>query len=95
MTMKAGNVYLRRLTGMGTVATLALAVFVFGCVLAATAGPREALAARTQALRQTLGTLPVSAQTVTVSGDWNSFVDGGATLQQPVLDEVTHLAAHR
>jgi len=85
--MKAGNVYLRRLTGMGTVATLALAVFVFGCVLAATAGPREALAARTQALRQTLGTLPVSAQTVTVSGDWNSFVDGGATLQQPVLDD--------
>jgi len=72
---------------MGTVATLALAVFVFGCVLAATAGPREALAARTQALRQTLGTLPVSAQTVTVSGDWNSFVDGGATLQQPVLDD--------
>ena len=33
----------RRLTGMGAVATLALAVLVFGCVLGATAGPREAL----------------------------------------------------
>ena len=41
----------RRLTGMGAVATLALAVLVFGCVLAATAGPREALNTRTQALR--------------------------------------------
>ena len=48
----------KRMTGMGAVATLALAVLVFGCVLAATAGPREALNTRTQALRQTLATHP-------------------------------------
>jgi putative ABC transport system permease protein len=87
MTMKAGRVNVRRLTGMGAVATLALAVLVFGCVLAATAGPREALAARTQALRQTISTLPASAQTVTVSSDWNSFMDDGAILQQSALND--------
>ena len=36
MTMKAGRVNVRRLTGMGAVATLMLAVLVFACVLAAT-----------------------------------------------------------
>lgn len=92
MTMKAGRVTAfmntgRRLTGTGSFATLALAVLVFGCVLAATAGPREALAARTQALRQSIGTLPASGQTVTVSGHWNTFTNGGAILQQSVLDD--------
>jgi len=56
---------------MGTAATVALALLTFGCVFAATAGPREALAARTQALRQTLsGTIPL-AQTVAASADWS------------------------
>jgi hypothetical protein len=57
----------KRLTGMGAVATLALAVLVFGCVLAATAGPREALSTRTQALRQTIATIPPLGRTITVS----------------------------
>jgi len=92
MTVKAGRVTAlmntgRRLTGTGSFATLALAVLVFGCVLAATAGPREALATRTQALRQSIGTLPASGQTVTVSGDWNTFTNGGAVLQQSILDD--------
>lgn len=86
MTMKAGDTNVRRLTGMGPVATLALAVLVFGCVLAATVGPREALAARTQALRQTIGTLPASAQTITVSSDWKAFTGRGAIPQQSALD---------
>jgi len=34
----AAQMNTKRLTGMGAVATLALAVLVFGCVLAATAG---------------------------------------------------------
>lgn len=85
MTVKGRRV-IRRLTGMGPVATLALAVLVFGCVLAATAGPREALSARTQALRHAIGALPASAQTVTVSTDWNSFMGSRAILQQPALD---------
>jgi hypothetical protein len=38
---------LTRLTGMGGAATAALALLVFGCVFAVTAGPREALATRT------------------------------------------------
>ena len=48
---------------------LALAVLVFGCVFAATAGPREALATRTQALRQTLAATSPLAQTITVTVD--------------------------
>lgn len=63
-----------RLTGMGAIATLALAVLVFGCVLAATAGPREALRTRTQALRQTLAPIPPLGQSITVSGTWNQLI---------------------
>ncbi len=65
----------RRLTGMGAVATLALAVLVFGCVLAATAGPREALKIRTQALRQTLARIPPLGQTITVSTSFSQFTE--------------------
>ena len=86
MTMKAGRVNVRRLTGMGAVATLMLAVLVFACVLAATVWPREALAARTQALRQTIGTLPASGQTVTVSSDLNSFLYSGGIPPKRALD---------
>ena len=86
MTMKAGRVNIRRLTGMGAVATLMLAVLVFACVLAATVWPREALAARTQALRQTIGTLPASGQTVTVSSDLNSFLFSGGIPPKRALD---------
>ena len=64
----------RRLTGMGAVATLALAVLVFGCVLTATAGPREALKTRTQALQQVLATIPPLARTITVTTTWNDFL---------------------
>jgi putative ABC transport system permease protein len=65
----------KRLTGMGAVATLALAVLVFGCVLAATAGPREALSTRTQALRQTIAASPPLGRTITVSIAWSQFMD--------------------
>jgi putative ABC transport system permease protein len=65
----------RRLTGMGAVATLALAVLVFGCVLAATAGPREALNTRTQALQQTLAAVGPLGQAITVSDTWATLMD--------------------
>jgi putative ABC transport system permease protein len=65
----------KRLTGMGVVATLALAVLVFGCVLAGTAGPREALKIRTQALRETLAGIPAVGQTMAVSTAWSQFTD--------------------
>jgi putative ABC transport system permease protein len=62
---------LRRLTGMGTVATAALAVLVFGCVFAVTAGPREVLKTRTQALRQTLAATAPLAQAITATSTWS------------------------
>jgi hypothetical protein len=63
-----------RLTGMGAIGTLALAVLVFGCVLAATAGPREALRTRTQALHQTLAPIPLLGQSIAVSGTWDQLI---------------------
>ena len=74
MNVPTARMSAKRLTGMGAVATLALAVLVFGCVLAATAGPREALNSRTQALQQTLATLGPLGQTITVSTTWSTFM---------------------
>ncbi|MGH3164262.1 MAG: hypothetical protein ACRDN0_00005, partial [Trebonia sp.] len=76
----------KRLTGMGAIATLALAVLVFGCVLAATAGPREALSTRTQALHQTLATVPAPGQTITVGTTWNSFMNSDNGTQGAITD---------
>jgi len=74
MNVPTARMSTKRLTGMGAIATLALAVLVFGCVLAATAGPREALNSRTQALQQTLATLGPLGQTITVSTTWSTFM---------------------
>jgi putative ABC transport system permease protein len=64
---------LRRLTGMGAIATAALAVLVFGCVFAIATGPREALKTRTEALQQTLaGTTPLT-QAITATTTWGQF----------------------
>jgi putative ABC transport system permease protein len=64
---------LTRLAGTGTAATAALAVLVFGCVFVATATPRQALASRTQALRQTVsGALP-AARSIVVSSSWSGI----------------------
>jgi len=48
-----------------------LALLAFCAVFAATAGAREALASRTQALRQTLAATTPSSRTITVSASWN------------------------
>ena len=76
----------KRLTGMGAVATLALAVLVFGCVLAATAGPREALKIRTQTLRQTLARIPPLGKTISVSTSWSQFLRYGGMPQTSLTD---------
>ena len=73
MNVHTAEMNTKRLTGMGVVATLALAALVFGCVLAATAGPREALKIRTQALRQELASIPPLGQTITVSTTWGEI----------------------
>ena len=86
MNVPAAAMNARRLTGMGAVATLALAVLVFGCVLAATAGPREALNTRTQALEQTLAAISPVAQTITVSTTWNLFMNDIQGEQASITD---------
>jgi len=73
MNVKPAEMRTRRLTGMGAVATLALAVLVFGCVLVATAGPREALYARTRALQQALAPTPPLVRSITVSSSWSQM----------------------
>jgi putative ABC transport system permease protein len=75
MNIPPATMNARRLTGMGAVATLALTVLVFCCVLAATAGPRKALNTRTQALHSTLATIPPLAQTISVSTTWKQFIN--------------------
>ena len=61
---------LRRMTGMGSAGSLALALLAGGCVLAATLGPREAQATGVRALTQTLNALPVVDKTIVASSSW-------------------------
>ena len=64
---------LTRLAGTEMAATAALAVLVFGCVFVATAAPREALASRTQAMRQTLGGALPQARSIVVASSWSGI----------------------
>ena len=80
----AADMNTSRLTGMGAVATVALAVLVFGCVLAAAAGPREALKSRTQALHQTLAPIPPLEQAISVTSTW-SQLSNSVALPQPTF----------
>src|ERR1700761_1015001 len=78
---------LRRVTGMGSAGSLALALLAGGCVLAATLGPREAQATGVRALTQTLNALPVVDKTIVASSsraDIDSYIgpvllSGGTT----------------
>ena len=51
---------------------VALGLLTMCAVFAATAGVREALITRTQALRQTLAAAPSISKTITASGNWNA-----------------------
>ena len=62
-----GMSVLRRVTGMGTAGSLALALLAGGCMLAATAGPRQAQATGTRALQQTVNGLPPLDKTIVVT----------------------------
>ena len=84
MNARLAGVNTRRLTGIGAVATLALAVLVFGCVLAATAGPREALRTRTQELQQALAPIPPLARSIAVSSTWAQLFQS-ISLPQPTF----------
>jgi putative ABC transport system permease protein len=63
---------LTRFAGMGVASLAALAVLALGCVFAATAGPREALATRTQALHQSLAATSPLARSFAVTSTWSA-----------------------
>jgi putative ABC transport system permease protein len=71
---------LRRLTGIGAAGSIALGLLAGGCVLAATAGPRQAQATGTRALQQTLDSLPPFDKSVVASTSWGAVntIFGGA-----------------
>ena len=64
---------IRRVTGTGTAATMVLALLVLACVFVAVAGPRENLAAQTQALRKAFAASSSQAASVVATADWNQF----------------------
>jgi putative ABC transport system permease protein len=77
---------------------LALALLTFCAVFAATAGVRETLATRTQALRQTLAATPPATKTITVSSTWQAistalaeanFGSGQPNITEAQLSEIT------
>jgi len=74
---------LGRLAGIGAAASVTLGLLAGGCVLAATAGPRQAQATGTRALRQTIAGLSPLDKSVVATTNWSlvntSFGGGGPT----------------
>ena len=66
-----GMSVLRRVTGMGSAGSLALALLAGGCVLAATVGPRQAQATAERALQQTMARLSSTDKTIVVESNWD------------------------
>jgi len=78
---------LRRVTGMGSAGSLALALLAGGCVLAATLGPRQAQATGARALQQTITALPLVDKTIVVASSWgdiNGDMDPSLSTGPPV-----------
>jgi putative ABC transport system permease protein len=89
---------LRRVTGMGIAGSLALALLAGGCVLAATAGPREAQATGLLGVQQLMDRLPQTDKTIVASSSWQALnadidatsPDAGATIfPASALENVT------
>jgi len=70
---------------------VALGVLAFGCVFAATAGPRQASASQTHALRQTMTTISPLAKALAVSATWSGVSSslGQASFGAPPAVDVT------
>jgi putative ABC transport system permease protein len=80
----------RRVTGMGIAGSLALALLAGGCVLAATAGPRQAQATAMRELRQTMDGVSPLEKTIVASTDMGTvYSDLDAFLTQANLNDVT------
>jgi putative ABC transport system permease protein len=93
-----GMSVLRRVTGLGSAGSLALALLAGGGVLAATAGPRQAQATGARALQQTMDAVSPLDKTIVVGSSWARVTDamGSATgntsgqdLTQANADDVT------
>ena len=86
---------LRRVTGMGIAGSLALALLAGGCVLAATAGPREAQATGLLGVQQMMNGLPQAEKTIVVATNYESVNSAFQGVSQQVsltpanLDDVT------
>jgi putative ABC transport system permease protein len=89
---------LRRVTGMGSAGSLALALLAGGCVLAATVGPRQAQATGARALQQTMAGVAPTGKTIVASSSWglvNSTIQTATenmsdqNLTQANVDDVT------
>jgi putative ABC transport system permease protein len=87
---------LRRVTGTGIAGSIALALLAGGCVLAATAGPREAQAMGLLGVQQMMNGLPQVQKTIVVGTAYQSVDSalGGVFQQQVILtpanlDDVT------
>jgi putative ABC transport system permease protein len=86
---------LRRVTGMGIAASLALALLAGGCVLAATAGPREAQKTGLLGVQQMMNGLPQVEKTIVVTTNYrsvNSALQGvfqQVSLTPANLDDIT------
>lgn len=86
---------LRRVTGMGIAGSLALALLAGGCVLAATAGPREAQATGLLGVQQMMNGLPQVEKTIVVATNYVSVNSAFQGVSQQVsltpanLDDVT------
>jgi putative ABC transport system permease protein len=66
---------LRRVTGMGIAGSLAFALLAGGCLLAATAGPREVQATGERALQQTMSEVATPDRDIVVLSSWGVLYD--------------------
>ena len=69
--MRPSGSVLRRVTGMGIAGSLAFALLAGGCLLAATAGPREVQATGERALQQTMNQVSTPDRDIVVSSSWD------------------------
>ena len=73
--MSRGTSVLPRVTGMGIAGSLAFALLAGGCLLAATAGPREVQATGERALQQTMNQVPAPDRDIVVASSWGVLND--------------------
>ena len=78
---------------------VALGLLTLCAVLAATAGVREALVTRTQALRQVLAAAPASSRTIVAAGNWQAVSTalesaslGGAAVSNLTTGQITEIS---